>query len=137
MSQNCKGWESLSRIPGSAIHGEKLNRVSLCRNSRFGCKTPEVLHNPVHGTCNENKRLSQQLHGAHETNMMWMSPGSWVMKMFPKGWLEYAGIGQHIYKWLADWTRVVHELRYMAGSWRSRLSIPENRDIVMFVVFQG
>ena len=59
------------------------------------------------------------VHGAHETNMMWMSPGSRVMEMFPKGWLEYAGIGQHIYKWLADWTRVVHE-----GTWQD----PEGPD---------
>lgn len=47
------------------------------------------------------------------TNMMFMEPGSRVMEMFPKGWLELAGVGQEIYKWHADWTRVIH-----AGRWR-------------------
>lgn len=58
-------------------------------------------------------------HGAQLTNMMFMSPGTSVMEMYPKGWLEFAGIGQNIYKWLADWTSVVHE-----GAWRD----PEGPD---------
>nr|PNR44287.1 hypothetical protein PHYPA_016671 [Physcomitrium patens] len=53
------------------------------------------------------------VHGAQMTNMMFMEPGSRVMEMFPKGWLELAGVGQEIYKWHADWTRVIH-----AGRWR-------------------
>lgn len=53
------------------------------------------------------------VHGAQLTNMMFMNPGSRVMELFPKGWLEFAGVGQDIYKWHADWTRVVH-----AGRWR-------------------
>lgn len=52
-------------------------------------------------------------HGAQLTNMMFMSEGGYVMEMMPKGWLEFAGVGQYIYTWLAEWTRLKHE-----GIWR-------------------
>ncbi|KAL4199473.1 hypothetical protein AMTRI_Chr03g51310 [Amborella trichopoda] len=52
-------------------------------------------------------------HGAQLTNMMFMPRGSRVMEMFPKGWLEGAGIGQFIYQWFASWSGLVYE-----GAWR-------------------
>ncbi|KAL2610831.1 hypothetical protein R1flu_022523 [Riccia fluitans] len=47
-------------------------------------------------------------HGAQLTNMMFMPKGSYVMEMMPKGWLEFAGVGQYIYSWLAEWTNLNH-----------------------------
>lgn len=58
-------------------------------------------------------------HGAQMTNMMFMSKGGSVMELIPKGWLEYAGIGQYIYSWLASWCNLHHE-----GVWRD----PEGPD---------
>ncbi|XP_068634587.1 uncharacterized protein [Aristolochia californica] len=52
-------------------------------------------------------------HGAQLSNMMFMAKGSSVMEMFPKGWLEGAGVGQYIYRWFASWC----EMRY-EGAWR-------------------
>lgn len=51
-------------------------------------------------------------HGAQLTNMMFLSKGSSVMEMFPKGWLEGAGVGQYIYHWLASWSGMNHEGTY-------------------------
>ncbi|KAL3682025.1 hypothetical protein R1sor_000047 [Riccia sorocarpa] len=52
-------------------------------------------------------------HGAQMTNMMFMPKGSYVMEMMPKGWLEFAGAGQDIYSWLAEWSNLNH-----GGVWR-------------------
>lgn len=35
------------------------------------------------------------------------------MEVFPKGWLEFAGVGQYVFHWLADWAGMKHE-----GTWR-------------------
>ncbi|GLJ46615.1 hypothetical protein SUGI_0982210 [Cryptomeria japonica] len=51
-------------------------------------------------------------HGAQLTNVMFMEKGSSVMEMFPKGWLEGAGVGQYIYHWFASWTGMNHEGTY-------------------------
>ncbi|XP_024401987.1 uncharacterized protein [Physcomitrium patens] len=53
------------------------------------------------------------VHGAQLTNMIFMSPGGRLMEMFPKGWLEFAGHGQFIYRQLARWNGLIHE-----GYWR-------------------
>ncbi|CAM6099363.1 unnamed protein product [Calypogeia fissa] len=58
-------------------------------------------------------------HGAQMTNMMFMSKGASVMELIPKGWLEFAGIGQYIYTWLASWANLHYE-----GVWRD----PEGPD---------
>ncbi|KAK1306799.1 hypothetical protein QJS10_CPA10g01373 [Acorus calamus] len=39
--------------------------------------------------------------------------GSGVMEMYPKGWLERAGVGQYTYQWFANWSQMSYE-----GSWR-------------------
>jgi hypothetical protein len=64
-------------------------------------------------------------HGAHLTNMLFMSPGARVLEMFPAGWLELAGHGQFIYKHLAAWVGLRHE-----GYWRdpSTPPCPDRRD---------
>eukprot|EP01018_Ginkgo_biloba_P034836 Gb_01085 [translate_table: standard] len=51
-------------------------------------------------------------HGAQLTNILFMSKGSSVMEMFPKGWLEGAGVGQYIYHWFANWSGMKHEGTY-------------------------
>jgi hypothetical protein len=53
------------------------------------------------------------VHGAQITNAMFMTAGASLMEMYPKGWLEYMGVGQMIYQFLADWAKLVHE-----GVWR-------------------
>ncbi|KAG0488559.1 hypothetical protein HPP92_007370 [Vanilla planifolia] len=52
-------------------------------------------------------------HGAQMTNMVFMDKNSSVMEFFPKGWLELAGAGQYVFRWLADWAGMRHE-----GQWR-------------------
>ncbi|KAL6531701.1 hypothetical protein OROMI_028064 [Orobanche minor] len=52
-------------------------------------------------------------HGAQLSNMILMDRDSSVMELFPKGWLELAGIGQYVHHWLASWSGMRHE-----GAWR-------------------
>ncbi|KAI3448242.1 hypothetical protein Pfo_004907 [Paulownia fortunei] len=52
-------------------------------------------------------------HGAQLSNMILMDRNSSVMEMFPKGWLELAGVGQYVHHWLASWSGMKHE-----GTWR-------------------
>lgn len=52
-------------------------------------------------------------HGAQLTNLIHMDRNSSVMELFPKGWLELAGIGQYVFHWLASWSGMKHE-----GTWR-------------------
>ncbi|PKU60132.1 hypothetical protein MA16_Dca028650 [Dendrobium catenatum] len=52
-------------------------------------------------------------HGAQMTNMIFMDKNSSVMEFFPKGWLELAGGGQYVFRWLADSAGMRHE-----GQWR-------------------
>lgn len=53
------------------------------------------------------------VYGVQMINMMFMELGFWVMEMFFKGWLEFVGVGQEIYKWYVDWIRVIY-----VGRWR-------------------
>ncbi|GLJ18076.1 hypothetical protein SUGI_0319080 [Cryptomeria japonica] len=81
-----------------------------------GCKF-RLLHIDNLSFCQQVEVLSMTdilvtVHGAQLTNMMFMSNGSSVMEMFPKGWLERAGVGQYIYHWLASWTGMIHEGTY-------------------------
>ncbi|PKI73557.1 hypothetical protein CRG98_006138 [Punica granatum] len=41
-------------------------------------------------------------HGGQLTNMLFMDRGSSVMEFFPRGWLEYAGVGRYAHHWMAD-----------------------------------
>ncbi|KAL0376001.1 UNVERIFIED_CONTAM: Serine/threonine-protein kinase PEPKR2 [Sesamum calycinum] len=52
-------------------------------------------------------------HGAQLSNMILMDRNSSVMELFPKGWLELAGVGQYVHHWLASWSGMRHE-----GAWR-------------------
>ncbi|KAH7866177.1 hypothetical protein Vadar_016755 [Vaccinium darrowii] len=52
-------------------------------------------------------------HGAQLTNLFLMDKNSSVMEFFPKGWLELAGVGQFIYRWMASWSGMIHR-----GYWR-------------------
>ncbi|OMO63572.1 hypothetical protein COLO4_32354 [Corchorus olitorius] len=52
-------------------------------------------------------------HGAQLSNLFLMDRNSSVMELFPKGWLEYAGVGQYVFHWLASWSGMKHR-----GTWR-------------------
>lgn len=52
-------------------------------------------------------------HGAQMTNMIFMDRNSSVMEFYPFGWKERAGIGQYVFRWLADWSGMRHR-----GAWR-------------------
>jgi hypothetical protein len=52
------------------------------------------------------------VHGAAMTNIIFMTPGSRVMELLPKGWLKYAGVGQQVFEWLSSWLGLFHE-----GNW--------------------
>ncbi|XP_002965175.2 uncharacterized protein LOC9660179 isoform X3 [Selaginella moellendorffii] len=84
------------------VKGCKLDIVSI-GNLSF-CEQVEVM---------SKSDVLLTAHGAQLTNMMFMPRGGSVMELFPKGWLEFAGVGQYIYTWLADWTGLKHE-----GAWR-------------------
>ncbi|PIN17684.1 hypothetical protein CDL12_09647 [Handroanthus impetiginosus] len=58
-------------------------------------------------------------HGAQLSNMILMDRNSSVMELFPKGWLELAGIGQYVHHWLASWSGMNHE-----GTWRDPVGDP-------------
>ncbi|KAL3635332.1 hypothetical protein CASFOL_019879 [Castilleja foliolosa] len=64
-------------------------------------------------------------HGAQLTNVIFMDRNSSVMELFPKGFLEHAGVGQYVYHWLASWSGMRHE-----GVWRDPVGdqcpFPEN-----------
>ena len=49
------------------------------------------------------------VHGAQMTNIIFMSPGSRVMEMLPKGWQKYAGVGYQVFQWISNWIGLVHE----------------------------
>ncbi|KAL7125170.1 hypothetical protein ABFS83_14G098300 [Erythranthe nasuta] len=75
-------------------------------------------------------------HGAQLSNMFLMDKNSSVMELFPKGWLELAGVGQYVYRDLAGWSGMMHE-----GAWRDpvgeRCPFPENDQRCMSVVYKN
>ncbi|KAG8364150.1 hypothetical protein BUALT_Bualt19G0097000 [Buddleja alternifolia] len=58
-------------------------------------------------------------HGAQLSNMILMDRNSSVMELFPKGWLELAGVGQYVHHWLASWSGMKHQ-----GAWRDPVGDP-------------
>ncbi|XP_058085979.1 uncharacterized protein LOC131233325 [Magnolia sinica] len=96
--------------------GVKLVMEREC-NKVAGC-TLKLVHLKNMSFCDQvqimrNTDVLATAHGAQLTNMMFMPKGSSVMEMFPKGWLEGAGIGQYIYQWFASWSEMNYE-----GAWR-------------------
>ncbi|KAL9141371.1 hypothetical protein ABFS82_14G098600 [Erythranthe guttata] len=75
-------------------------------------------------------------HGAQLSNIFLMDKNSSVMELFPKGWLELAGVGQYVYRDLAGWSGMIHE-----GAWRDpagdRRPFPENDQRCMSVVYKN
>ncbi|KAH9299825.1 hypothetical protein KI387_031507, partial [Taxus chinensis] len=85
-------------------------------NKLHGCNF-HVLHVANLTFCQQVEAMSKidimvSSHGAQMTNLMFMSKGSSVMEMFPKGWLETAGSGQYTFHWFATWTGMNHEGTY-------------------------
>ncbi|KAG6550235.1 hypothetical protein Mapa_008195 [Marchantia paleacea] len=95
---------------------------SECRSEK-GCKLTTMFVSNL-TFCQQVEIMSKTdilvtVHGAQLTNMIFMSPGSRILEMFPRGWEEYAGHGQFIYSHLANWVGLRHE-----GYWRD-LNTPE------------
>ncbi|WOL19971.1 hypothetical protein Cni_G28773 [Canna indica] len=68
--------------------------------------------------CDQVKMMSEtdvliSPHGAQLTNLFLMDKNSSVMEFYPKGWKELAGVGQYVYRWMADWAGMRHQ-----GAWR-------------------
>ncbi|GMH17377.1 hypothetical protein Nepgr_019218 [Nepenthes gracilis] len=86
-------------------NGAPLIRVEGCRVKVFQsedlsfCEQVEVL---------TYTDILASPHGAQMTNMIFMERGSVVMEFFPRGWLEYAGVGQHVFEWLAKQSGMLH-----------------------------
>ncbi|CAI9116198.1 OLC1v1017287C1 [Oldenlandia corymbosa var. corymbosa] len=59
-----------------------------------------------------NSDIVASPHGAQLTNMFFMERNSSVMEFFPKGWLEYAGVGQYAHHWMANQSGMKHR-----GAW--------------------
>ncbi|XP_010916834.1 uncharacterized protein [Elaeis guineensis] len=67
--------------------------------------------------CDQVKLLSEtdilaSPHGAQLTNMFFMDKNSSLMEFFPKGWQELAGVGQHVFRWIANYSGMKHQ-----GAW--------------------
>ncbi|GLJ46710.1 hypothetical protein SUGI_0984730 [Cryptomeria japonica] len=84
------------KVPGCRFRLLRIGNMSFCEQVEAMSRTDIVA----------------SAHGAQMTNMMFMEKGSSVMEMFPKGWLEGAGVGQYIYQWFASWTGMNHEGTY-------------------------
>ncbi|WOK93439.1 hypothetical protein Cni_G02137 [Canna indica] len=81
-----------------------------------GCKLKVALPNNL-TFCDQVKLMSEtdvlaSPHGAQLTNMFFMDKNSSIMEFFPRGWRELAGVGQYVYRWVADWSRMRHH-----GAW--------------------
>ncbi|XP_020585136.1 uncharacterized protein LOC110027863, partial [Phalaenopsis equestris] len=85
------------RVEGCSVRLVRLRNLTFCDQVKLMAET-DILVSP---------------HGAQMTNMIFMDRNSSVMEFFPKGWLELAGSGQYVFRWLADWAGMRHE-----GQWR-------------------
>ncbi|KAL6008242.1 hypothetical protein ACLOJK_033748 [Asimina triloba] len=109
--------------------GMKLVMEREC--SKVGGCSLQVVHLKNMSFCDQvirmrNTNILATAHGAQLSNMMFMAKGSTVMEMFPKGWLEGAGIGQYVYQWFASWCQMSY------GAWRDATSdgvdCPDTKD---------
>ncbi|KAI0494804.1 hypothetical protein KFK09_024947 [Dendrobium nobile] len=85
------------RVEGCRVRLVRSSNLTFCEQVTLMSET-DILISP---------------HGAQMTNMIFMDKSSSVMEFFPKGWLELAGGGQYVFRWLADSAGMRHE-----GQWR-------------------
>ncbi|GFP87050.1 hypothetical protein PHJA_000848800 [Phtheirospermum japonicum] len=108
MREGARSFKNASAV--IRIFENECNKVEGCR------LTVAYSHNLTF--CEQVKLMSLTdilitAHGAQLTNMIFMDRNSSVMELFPKGFLEHAGVGQYVYHWLASWSGMRHE-----GVWR-------------------
>ncbi|KMZ71967.1 hypothetical protein ZOSMA_171G00470 [Zostera marina] len=101
------------------VFKKECDKVGGCK---LGVISPDNL-----SFCDQVKLMSETdvlvtQHGAQLTNLIFMDRNSSVMEFFPKAWLEYAGVGQYVFHWMADWAGMRHE-----GAWRDEMD--EAKDI--------
>lgn len=85
------------KVDGCQLLIARANNLSICDQVELMSYT-DILVSP---------------HGAQLTNLFLMDQNSSMMEFYPKGWLEHAGVGQYVYKWMASWSGMRHE-----GAWR-------------------
>ncbi|XP_031505528.1 uncharacterized protein LOC116267775 [Nymphaea colorata] len=107
------------KVPGCHFRNIRANNLSFCDQVGFLSSTHVLV----------------TVHGAQLTNAVFMQEGSHIMEIFPKGWLEFAGVGQYVFHWLADWAGMNHE-----GTWRDtegpECIRPEKERLQCFSIFK-
>ncbi|XP_072982640.1 uncharacterized protein [Typha latifolia] len=88
--------EECRKVVSCRIKVERPDNLTFCEQVKLLSET-DILVTP---------------HGAQLTNLFFMDKNSSVMEFYPKGWKEMAGVGQYVYRWLADWSGMQHQ-----GSW--------------------
>lgn len=68
------------------------------------------------------------------TNIIFMTPGSQVMELLPKGWLRYAGVSQKAFEWISNWVGLVHE-GYWEDTEGPECPFPEIKGDIRCIVF--
>ncbi|KAJ0981327.1 hypothetical protein J5N97_009582 [Dioscorea zingiberensis] len=86
-----------TKVEGCRLRVARPNNLTFCDQVKLMSDT-DVLATP---------------HGAQLTNMFFMDKNSSVMEFFPKGWLELAGVGQYVFRWIAESSGIKHK-----GQWR-------------------
>ncbi|CAN6456025.1 unnamed protein product [Victoria cruziana] len=108
------------KVRGCHFRGIRANNLSFCDQVSLLSSTHVLV----------------TVHGAQLTNVIFMQKGSHIMEIFPKGWLEFAGVGQYVFRWLADWAGMNHE-----GTWRDtegpECSRPEKERLQCFSMYKN
>ncbi|KAH7679714.1 Glycosyltransferase 61 protein [Dioscorea alata] len=106
------------KVEGCRLRVARPNNLTFCDQVKLMSQT-DVLATP---------------HGAQLTNMIFMDKNSSVMEFFPKGWKELAGVGQHVYRWLAESSGINH-----AGQWNDPNGerCPESNPSRCFPFYKG
>ncbi|XP_020586747.1 uncharacterized protein LOC110028993 [Phalaenopsis equestris] len=81
------------KVEGCRLKVMRPNNLSFCDQVKLMAET-DVLASP---------------HGAQLTNMFFMDKNSRVMEFFPKGWKEFAGVGQYVFQWIAKASGIKHQ----------------------------
>ncbi|KAL0909067.1 hypothetical protein M5K25_023590 [Dendrobium thyrsiflorum] len=80
------------KVEGCRLKVIRPNNLTFCDQVKLMTET-DILASP---------------HGAQLTNMLFMNKNSGVMEFFPKGWKEFAGVGQYVFRWIANAAGIKH-----------------------------
>ncbi|XP_071723116.1 uncharacterized protein [Rutidosis leptorrhynchoides] len=88
--------DECGKVKGCTLKVAQIEELSFCDQVRLLTNT-DILASP---------------HGVQLTNMLFMDRNSSMMEFFPKGWKELGGVGQFVYHWMAEMSRMRHH-----GAW--------------------